>query len=69
MTLKALLKEKKVTQEALAKDLGVHQTLISQWCHGKSRPNIYQVNAMAKVIGVSLEEISECFVLSKEKKR
>lgn len=59
--LKSLLKEKGITQEALARELDVHQTLISQWCHGKSKPNIYQVNAMAKYIGVSVEEIIECF--------
>lgn len=59
--LKELLKEKSVTQEALARELGIHQTLISQWCHGRCKPNIYQASAMAKCIGVSVEEIIGCF--------
>lgn len=58
---KKLLKEKNITQTMLAGALGVHQTLISQWCHGKSKPNIYQVSAMAKYINVSIEDIVNCF--------
>lgn len=61
MKLKELLKEKGITQEKLASDLKVHQTLISQWCHGKCKPNIIQAATMAKAIGVSVEEISKCF--------
>lgn len=59
--LKKLLKEKHITQARLSKALGVHQTLISQWCHGKSKPNIYQVSAMAKYLNVSMEDIVNCF--------
>ena len=58
---KKLLKEKNITQAMLSGALGVHQTLISQWCHGKSKPNIYQVSAMAKYINVSIEDIVNCF--------
>ena len=58
---KKLLKEKNITQAMLAGALGVHQTLISQWCHGKSKPNIYQVSAMAKYINISIEDIVNCF--------
>ena len=59
--LKRLLKEKNITQTELSKELGVHQTLISQWCHGKSKPNIYQTSAMAKYMNLSAEDIINCF--------
>ena len=58
---KELLKNKRIKQETLARELGVHQTLISQWCNGKGKPNIYQVVEVAKYIGVSAETIISCF--------
>lgn len=61
MKLKELLKEKGITQDKLAQELGVHQTLISQWCHGKCKPNIYQATAMAQVLGVGVDDIAKCF--------
>ena len=64
--LKNLLKEKGITQTRISEALGVHQTLISQWCHGKSKPNIYQVSAMAKYINVTIEDIVNCFEKEKE---
>ena len=59
---KRLLKEAKVTQEELAEELGVHQTLVSLWCCGKGKPSIIQTVAIAKFLGVSVEEIIKCFV-------
>lgn len=58
---KRLLKEKGITQAVLAQKLGVHQTLISQWCHGKSKPSILQVPVIAETVGVSAEEVIGCF--------
>lgn len=58
---KKLMKENGVTQCALAKKLGVHQTLISQWCHGKSKPSIYQVPKIAETMGVTSDEVIRCF--------
>lgn len=58
---KKMLKEKGVTQCVLAQKLGVHKTLISQWCHGKSKPSIYQVPKIAETVGVSTEEVIRCF--------
>ena len=59
--LKNLLKENNITQSMIAEALGVHQTLISQWCHGKSKPNINQASDMAKYMGVSIDAIANCF--------
>ena len=64
---KKLMKEKGVTQCVLAQKLGVHQTLISQWCHGKSKPSIYQVPKIAETMGVTSDEVIRCF--SKKKYR
>ena len=61
MKLKELLKEKGITQGKLANELGVHQTLISQWCHGKCKPNVIQVAALARIIGVGTQQICDCF--------
>ena len=63
---KYLLKEKNVTQCVVAKKLGVHQTLISQWCVGKGKPTIEQAPVIAKELGVSVEDVIACFVTSDE---
>ena len=59
---KLLLKNSKITQNDMAKSLGVHQTLVSQWCCGKGKPSIIQTAAIAKLLGVSVEEVIKCFV-------
>lgn len=59
--LKRLLKEAKVTQEDLAKELGVHQTLISQWCCGKTTPTIRQVSSLSEFLKIPVEDIIKCF--------
>lgn len=64
--LKRLIKEKGKTQSEVAIHLGVHQTLISQWCHGKTRPSIFEVSKLATFLGVSIEEIVNCLQETKE---
>lgn len=56
-----MLKEHNITQDGLAKALGVHQTLISQWCHGKCKPNVYQIKGISRHVGVSVETVVGCF--------
>ena len=58
---KDLLKEKKITQSNLARALGVDQTLISQWCHGKCKPNVNQVDDIITYTGIPAETIIACF--------
>ena len=59
---KTLLKSKKVTQNDMASQLGVHQTLISQWCQGKGKPSIVQVPAIAKLLGITADAVIACFI-------
>ena len=65
MKFKEMMINKKITQNELADRLGVHQTLISQWCCGKGMPSIMQVGTVAEVLGVPVTEVIACF----EKKR
>lgn len=58
---KQLMKEKKISQQNLADKLGVHQTLISQWCTGKGCPTIHQVSAISECLCVPIEKIIGCF--------
>ncbi len=60
MSLKELIKEKGKTQQQIADELGYHQTLVSQWCHGKTRPPLHAVVKLAKILEVSLETVVEC---------
>ena len=58
---KELLKNNHITQNELARELGVHQTLISQWCSGKGKPSILHVAALSRYIGVSTDIVIDCF--------
>lgn len=60
-SLKKLLKDHHITQENVAKKLKVHQTLISQWCCGKGKPNIFHLQKLAKILDVPVEKILACF--------
>ena len=57
MTLKDLLKREGFTQREFGERLGVVQTAVSNWCNGANRPSISKIREMAKVLGVSLEEL------------
>ena len=58
--LKELIKNKKMTQQEVADRLGVHQTLVSQWCCGKSKPSLIEALELSKLLEVTLEKIAEC---------
>lgn len=53
-----LLKSKGVTQMALAERLGVDQTLVSQWCNGKTRMNVECAVRVARILGCDLDEVA-----------
>lgn len=57
MTLTDLLKREGFTQREFGERLGVVQTAVSNWCNGANRPSISKIREMAKVLGVSLEEL------------
>ena len=57
MSLKELSKEKKITQQEIADTIGVHQTLVSQWFTGKTKPSLDHAQALAKLLGVSTDDV------------
>ena len=54
-----------MTQNILAKKLGVTQQLISMWVRGKAQPKIDMVPKLAKVLHEPAEVIIQCFYKSK----
>lgn len=61
-----LLKEKNMTQSTVAEKLGVHQTLISQWCRGKGTPNIRATMKLARILGVDYTIVIEALLPKEE---
>ena len=54
-----LRKEKKLTQEQLAENLGVNSRSISRWENGNCMPDYAILPALAKELGVSVAELVE----------
>lgn len=61
-----LLRRCKITQTQLAKELGVTQSLVSQWARKICQPNIEQIPIIAQFLGVTSDEIIACFTKMKE---
>ncbi|MDE7438950.1 MAG: helix-turn-helix domain-containing protein [Clostridia bacterium] len=59
--MKQLLNDANITQVELAKKLNVTQSLISQWVRGICEPKIEQLPTIAKILGVSVEKVIDCF--------
>lgn len=57
VSLKELSKEKKITQQEIADTIGVHQTLVSQWFTGKTKPSLDHAQMLAKLLGVSTDDV------------
>lgn len=57
MKLKDLIKQKGFTQQQLGELLGVGQTAVSNWCNGINQASTSNAKKMAKVLGVSVDEI------------
>lgn len=51
--IKALRKEKKLTVDRLAKEMGVSKSTISLWENGKTNPRINQIEKLSDYFGVS----------------
>ena len=52
-----LRKAKNVTQDALAAELGVTAAAVSKWENGTSDPSTSNLLALAKLYGISAEEL------------
>ena len=61
MTFKELRENAGITQKEMAEELGFHQTLISQWQKGKTKPSVSVVLELSKILNCSAEDILRCF--------
>lgn len=57
MTLKEIRKNKKLSTEAVGRQLGVSHVTVMNWESGKSEPGASAVMSLAGVYGVSAETI------------
>ena len=55
--IEKLIKESGKTQQQIADACGVHQTLVSQWCKGKTNPSVKTLIKLAAVLNVTTDEI------------
>ena len=56
-TLKELMAKENLSQEKLAKILGVNQTTISQWLLGKKKPSYDNILLIYKKFGITPDEL------------
>ena len=54
-----LLKDKHMTQHALAARIGVHDPTLSKWMTGQRQPSSYALYRISKVLGVTMEDLME----------
>ena len=59
--MKELLKQKNITQTALAKELKVTVSLVNQWVRGICEPRIEQLPLIAQTLGVTVDDVIACF--------
>lgn len=55
--LKALRKEKKLTQKELAEQIGIKQNSYSDWETGKNEPNLENIVKLSKILDTSTDEL------------
>lgn len=70
--LQKLRTQRNLTQEQLANQLFVSRTAISKWETGRGTPNLDSLQAIAKLFGVSLEELlstEEVVVMAKNENK
>lgn len=60
MLLKEIIKSSGKTQQQIADEMGVHQTLVSQWSSKKTKISLVDAVELARIIGVSVEKIADC---------
>lgn len=60
MKLKEMIREAGKTQQQVADEMGVHQTLVSQWGNKKTKLSLVDAVKLAHILGASVDEIAEC---------
>ncbi len=61
VTFKELLEKKDIHGAQLARRVGCDRSLVSCWVTGKTRPSLDMLPKIAKVLGVTIEEVLGCF--------
>ena len=56
-TIKEIRKKHYLNQAAFAKTIGVTQSAVSQWENDLTRPNSYQLEAIAAAFNISIDEL------------
>ena len=56
-TIKEIRKKHYLNQSAFAKMIGVTQSAVSQWENDLTRPNSYQLEAIASAFNISIDEL------------
>ena len=56
-TIKEIRKKHYMNQAAFAKTIGVTQSAVSQWENDLTRPNSYQLEAIAAAFNISIDEL------------
>lgn len=62
MTFKELLREKDIHGAQLARKIGCSRASISAWTLGKSTPRLEYCRLIATALGISVNEVVNCFV-------
>lgn len=65
--IKALRKQKNVSQEVFANDLGVSFQAVSKWENGNTMPDVTMIPAIASFFGVSTDELFDFNLFEIEK--
>ena len=60
MSLKEIIKSSGKTQQQVADEMGVHQTLVSQWGNKKTKLSLVDAVKLAQILGATVEDIAEC---------
>lgn len=55
--LKAILKQKGITQAWLADKVGVGERQVRHWCADTQRPSVDNAMAVSRAVGVEIEKI------------
>ena len=56
-TIKEIRRKHYMNQSQFAKMIGVTQSAVSQWENDMTRPNSYQLEAIAKAFNISIDEL------------
>jgi transcriptional regulator with XRE-family HTH domain len=57
--LRRLMAGRRLSQEMVARAVGVSQNLISLWARGKSVPDLYEAAALARLFGTSVDYLAD----------